>query len=82
MPIETTGAQLSAPSGATGGGWWSKFVEGLGNVNLSFSSGPNGYQFGATGGGQRALPLPPSGQDVNNWLPYLVGGAILFKLLK
>ena len=82
MPITDTGAQLLEPSGSTGGGWWSKFLQGLGNVNLSFQSGPNGYQFGATGGGQNALPQPPSTRDVTNWLPYLVGGAVLFKLLK
>ena len=83
MPIDTTGAQLPTQNtGSTGGGWWPKLVEGLSGMRISFTSGPNGYQFGATGGGQNALPLPPSTQDVNNWLPYLVGGAILFKLLK
>jgi len=83
MPIDTTGAQLPAGQNtSTGGGWWSKFVQGLSAINFSFASGPNGYQFGATGGGQNALPTPPSTQDVNAWLPYLLGGAVLFKLLK
>jgi hypothetical protein len=83
MPITTTGAQLpSQPNAAANSGWWSKFVQGIQSSNLSFTSGPNGWNFGSTGGGQNALPQPPSTRDVNNWLPYLVGGAVLFKLLK
>jgi hypothetical protein len=81
MPITTTGSQLPAQQ-STSGGWWSKFVQGVQSSNLSFSSGPNGWSFGSTGGGQNALPLPPSTRDINNWLPYLVGGAVIFKLLK
>ena len=81
MPVDTTGAQLPV-NNTGGGGWWSKLVQGLSDMNISFTSGPNGYQFGATGGGQNALPQPPSTRDVTNWLPYLVGGAVLFKLLK
>jgi len=83
MPITGTGAQLpSQPDATTGGGWWSKFTEGIKSANFSFTSGPNGWMFGTTGGGQNALPQPPSTRDVTNWLPYLVGGAVLFKLLK
>jgi len=83
MPIDTTGAQLPDQNTETkGGGWWSKFAEGVKSSNFTFTSGPQGWSFGGLGGGSKNLPLPPSGQDVNNWLPYLVGGAVLFKLLK
>jgi len=82
MPINTTGAQLPTDNTSTGGGWWSKFTEGVKSSNFTFTSGPEGWSFGGLGGGSKKLPLPPSGQDVNAWLPYVVGGAILFKLLK
>jgi len=84
MPITTTGAQLTTEekSPNSSGGWWSKFIQGLQNSNFSFTSGANGWSFGGTGGGSSALPTPPSTQDLSNWLPYLVGGAVLFKLLK
>ena len=83
MPSHYTDSQLPVQNTETkGGGWWSKFTEGLKSTNFTFSSGPQGFSFGGFGGGQNALPLPPSGQDVNNWLPYLLGGVVLFKLLK
>ena len=81
MPVTGTGSQLPTQQ-STSGGWWSKFTEGVKSSNFTFSSGPQGWSFGTTGGGQNVLPQPPSTRDINNWLPYLVGGAVLFKLLK
>ena len=82
MPITGTGSQLPSQS-SSGGGWWNKFTEGVKSSNFTFTSGPQGWSFGSVGGGQSALPQPPlSTRDVSNWLPYLVGGAVLFKLLK
>jgi len=81
MPITDSGAQLPSQS-STDGGWWSKFTEGVKSSNFTFSSGPQGWSFGSTGGGQNVLPQSPSTRDVTNWLPYVVGGAVLFKLLK
>jgi hypothetical protein len=79
MPIDTTqGSQLG------GQPWWKSLGQGLQSLlgNVSFQSGPNGFSFSSTGGGSNKLPTPPSTTDLNNWLPYLVGGAVLFKLLK
>jgi hypothetical protein len=79
MPIDTTqGSQLG------GKPWWQTLGQGIQSMlgNVSFQSGPNGYSFSAYGGGNNAFPTPPSTSDVTNWLPYLVGGAVLLKLLK
>jgi hypothetical protein len=81
MPIQTQGAQVSTPGGSSGG-WWNKFTEGVKSSNFTFTSGPQGWSFGGIGGGTNALPTPPSGQDVNSWLPYVIGGAVILKLLK
>jgi len=78
MPYENRGAgQSFAPKNRNP---LQYVLDGLQKMNFTFSGGPNGYSFS---GGQSALPQPPLSQrDVTNWLPYLVGGAVLFKLLK
>jgi hypothetical protein len=86
MPIDVAqGGQLpgnepTPPQSETG--WWGKLIQGFSNANVSFTSGPNGWTFGSTGGGDNKLPTPPSTQDINAWLPYVIGGAVLLKLLK
>jgi len=81
MPIDT-------PQGGRLGGntktKWQRLEAGLAEFvgNLSFSRGPNGYSFSSYGGGTDMLGLPPSTKDINAWLPYVIGGVVLLKLLK
>jgi hypothetical protein len=81
MPISAQGQQLTQN---TSQGKWGQFWQGLKAFagNITFTSGPNGYSFGGSGGGNQILPTPPSTRDINSWLPYVVGGAVLLKLLK
>ena len=63
---------------------WQRFKKGLAEFagNVSFSSGANGYSFSSYGGGTNQLGTPPSTKDINAWLPYVIGGVVLLKLLK
>tara|TARA_B100000780_G_scaffold259155_1_gene209986 strand:+ start:306 stop:554 length:249 start_codon:yes stop_codon:yes gene_type:complete len=63
---------------------WQRFKKGLAEFagNISFTSGANGYSFSTSGGGTNMLPNPPSTRDINTWLPYVIGGVVLLKLLK
>jgi hypothetical protein len=81
MPFNTTqGNQLTGNQPK----WWQVVGQGIQSVlgNVTFQSGPNGYSFSGSGGGNNILPTPPSTRDINSWLPYVVGGAVLLKLLK
>ena len=79
MPITAQGSQLTSNKP-----WWRNVASGLQSAlgNVSFTSGPNGWTFGGSGGGNNQLPNPPSTRDINAWLPYVVGGAVLLKLFK
>jgi len=79
---------LPGPQGGQLGGNtmtnWQRFKTGLSEFagNISFSSGANGYSFSSYGGGTNQLGTPPSTKDINAWLPYVIGGVVLLKLLK
>ena len=81
MPI--TGPQGGQIGGNTLTGW-ERFKKGFGQFvsNISFQGGPNGYSFSSYGGGTNQLGTPPSTSDINAWLPYVIGGVVLLKLLK